>query len=117
MIVNMNTYVDRAAGFGRGVFAKEFFRKGQLVEVSPVILLKEDDVTHGDAVLDHYVYEWEEGVNALALGNGSLFNHGLPANVDWEANKNEQSIEYRATRDIPVGEQLFIDYGPEAPWW
>ena len=43
---------------------------------------------------------------------GSLFNHSTShLNVGWQRDLDDQTITYRALRDIDKGEELCISYG------
>merc|ERR1711879_998202 len=51
-------------------------------------------------------------ISVLALGNGALYNHQHPdCNLEWGWLEGFDIIEFRATRDIQEGEELFISYG------
>ena len=48
----------------------------------------------------------------MSLGLGSIFNHSTREfNVIWARDLEEQVIEYRAVRDVGIGEELCISYG------
>jgi hypothetical protein len=105
--------VKHTKKYGRGVYATKALREGDLIESSPVIVL---DVWESGRVvatlLNNYVFEWNDfKKSAIALGFGGLFNHSTKENVTYINNYQNKSIDFRATRDIKKGEQLFIDYG------
>ena len=69
-------------GKGRGVVAELPIARGDVVERAHVVVVPEDQAAHLDGtVLEHYVYDWPEGRVAVALGNGSLFNHSFRPNA------------------------------------
>jgi SET domain-containing protein len=110
----MSLVVRRYAGLGRGVYSTRRLRRGDVVEVSPVIVLTRADWkavrgTH----LERYVFAWGKSgrANALPLGLGGVFNHANDPNLDFSLNHRNESITFRALRDIPAGEQLTINYG------
>jgi hypothetical protein len=61
------------------------------------------------------VYNWgklakTEPCIALALGQGSLYNHANPANMMYQADIETQTLNYFAARDIVDGEELSVNY-------
>jgi SET domain-containing protein len=98
---------------GRGVFADEPIRKGEVIEVCPVVVLSlEDEAKIAATVLDRYLHVWGEDKmgTCLALGYGAIYNHSSNPNaVGCEVTERSQ-IEIVALRDIAKGEQIFIDY-------
>jgi SET domain-containing protein len=101
--------VQNVRGMGRGVFAGRPFRKGEVIEVCPVIRLSTGTPPLG---LEHYVFKWGDGEDelAVALGYGSLYNHSPTANAEFAPRTGRGEIVFRAARDIAEGEQIFIDY-------
>jgi hypothetical protein len=122
----LSLYVkDTGTARGRGVFASRRFRKSELIEVAPVIVIKAGMVPKPIA---HVLYEWEqlpEGpTRAVALGYGSLYNHGNPANLKYAKDPIARVICYWALRDIAPDEELSINYNsmtglctPEQETW
>lgn len=99
---------------GRGVFAGKVFLPGELVEVSPVVLV---DCKHFDLPVEitHYAFSWRgltggESLQALALGYGSLYNHANPANMVYRGDVENNAIVFLAARRIEAGEELTINY-------
>jgi hypothetical protein len=100
---------------GLGVFALRDFQAGTLVEACPVVLLRGpwDSLP---AALKDKVFDWEDltgqgGGQALALGYGSLYNGGNPANMRYEAVPEARSfIQFIADRTISAGEELTVNY-------
>jgi hypothetical protein len=114
---------DTGTTKGRGVFALQDFRAGDVIEVCPVVIFE----TPSDAlpeVLDSLVFDWEvlankPGTDALALGFGSLYNDDNPANMRYEAIPTEAVLRFIAVRDIKDNEELTINYsarGGGATW-
>lgn len=105
---------DTGTAKGKGVFARKTFRKGEVVEIAPVLVMKVD---HEDLpeLLKTYVFDWATlaGVpraQGLALGYGSMYNHANPANLRYEADGRESLMRYVAVRTIREGEELTINY-------
>ena len=93
---------------GRGVFAEEEIQKGQVIEVCELLLMKLDDVPD---VLEGYVYQYNQRQAAVALGNGSLYNHHSRANSEFHFNHQKKLLIIRAKRLIHPQEEITINYG------
>jgi hypothetical protein len=109
-------------GKGRGVFATRRILRGEVIERAPVLVIPPGQVKHVEAtMLDHYVYDWQGEQLALALGHGSLFNHGYEPNAVYAKRFDEGVLEYTALRDIELGEEILINYNgdpkDQAPVW
>lgn len=102
--------VKRTKKYGRGLYATRPIKKGEEVEVSPIVVLKDRDNEHmGKLALYVFAYRHRKGSCCLALGYGSLFNHRSKPNV--AAYVGRDVVRFSARRNIRKGEQLFIDYG------
>ncbi len=118
---------------GRGVFASRSFKAGELVEVSPVVLIPNPkslvspppqikvDFRRGMKLL---LFNWsglaKASGRALALGYGSLYNSANPSNMRYEADATLPALRFIAARDIAADEELTINYnahggGVESP--
>lgn len=101
--------VRKIRGMGRGVFAGRMFRRGEVIEVCPVLRIASGTSPVG---LEYYVFKWgtEDKELAVALGYGSLYNHSPKPNAAFTTRYARGEVVFRATRDIDAGEQIFIDY-------
>jgi uncharacterized protein len=110
-------YVKKVRGMGRGVFAGRPFRKGQVIEVCPVVPVGRGLVRkcRGE-VMERYLFWWKGGghVAAVCMGYGALYNHSSHPNAHFAIRPATADIVFRATRTIRQGEQIFIDYDWEA---
>ena len=96
---------------GRGVVAARRIAQGELIETAPVVPIALEQRAHVErTVLDHYVYDWQDGALAVALGNGSLFNHCYTPNAHYTKRFDAAAIEYRALFDIEAGDEITINY-------
>jgi hypothetical protein len=118
-------YISESKLGGRGVFAGSSIQKGELIEVCPVIICGEGDKAHFDktALYDYY-FMWgdDESKTAIALGFGSLYNHHCPANTEFLADYDDNTIDFYALRYIEAGEEITINYhgnpfDETAPWF
>ena len=83
---NPTLYIAPSSIGGRGVFAGSPIQNGDLIEICPVIVLKEGEMELLDKTsLYDYYFLWgdEQTLCALALGFGSLYNHFAPSNADY----------------------------------
>lgn len=98
---------------GRGVFATRAIQAGEIVELCPTLEV-EDDAASGR--LRDYVFSAndDDTIAILPLGYGALYNHSDDANCE-HIEHGPGVIAYVATRDVPAGEELTINYG--AGWW
>jgi SET domain-containing protein len=94
---------------GRGVFAGSPYRRGEVIEVCPVIRLPAGPPADG---LEHYVFKWGVAGDelAVALGYGSLYNHSPTPNATFATRLARGEVVLRAARDVTEGEQIVIDY-------
>ncbi len=107
---------------GRGVFASIDIKKGEVVEVSPVLEMQNDDVFNlTESLLGNYYFSFEERPKTvyIVLGFGSLFNHSEKPSASYKNLPEDTAIEFRATRDIKKDEEITIDYnfGKNNPLW
>lgn len=98
---------------GRGVFTKTAIAAGTLIELAPVIVMPPTAQPLLDQTLLHdYIFEWGKDSKqcAVALGLVSMYNHSYDANCTYGMFFKKDSIIVTAVKDIPAGEELFINY-------
>ena len=117
--IDARVQVRQTDGMGKGVFATDDIEKGTLIESCPVILVHGDTFKHlndangGTHKLSEYPFSWgRDGLCAIALGYGGIYNHSPDPSVAWRPNYELESIQYTATRYIRMGEEIFIRYLP-----
>ena len=109
-------------GKGRGVYALNGIEADTLIEVSPVIVLNEQDTAliHQCHLHDYY-FTWGEDQNYSAIGLGyiSLYNHSKQANCRHHCDFENNTISVYTSHSIQAGEELCIDYGmgEKREWW
>jgi len=117
--IDPRVQVQMTAGMGKGCFAIERIEKNTLIESSPVILVHGEtfknlnEANGGTSKISEYPFSWgRDGLCALALGYGGIFNHDPEPNVTWRPSYEHESIQYTTMRDIEAGEELYIRYLP-----
>lgn len=99
---------------GLGVRATKSIRKGDVIEVCPVILMRNVSLDSNRLTwqLSVFAFYWEPRGCAIVLGLGSLYNHDPYPNCMWymsEVHKRPVVISV-AVRSIKLGEELTHDY-------
>jgi SET domain-containing protein len=116
----MSLAIHYFPGKGRGVVATRPFQAGETIERPPVLVIPAREAPLiRDTRLAHYYFEWGDDCKqaAIALGNGSLYNHSYTPNARYEFREPEECLEFIALRDIGPGEEITINYnnlGPSA---
>lgn len=96
---------------GLGVFARCDIGKGEVVEHCPVLLLDPRDAqTLAEGSLSGYMYDWDDGRSAIALGCGSLYNHDPDPSAEYRQGADGASLIVKARRHIATGDEITIDY-------
>jgi SET domain-containing protein len=116
--------VRTTPGKGRGVFATRRFRRGDVMERSPVIPLAEKDWPRIEkTALGVYPYDWSHGREGfcIVLGLGSLYNHSYRPNAVNVPVPGDLAMHWVALRDIARGEEITVNYNaeddPDDPLW
>jgi len=105
-------YVDDSNVHGRGVFASEFIKKGELLEECH--FLEFDGNGEYPQILRDHFFAWPKGAGgklAISLGFGSIFNTSSTSpNADWQTDTIKNKLIFFAIRDINEGEEIFTNY-------
>jgi hypothetical protein len=107
----MDIEIREVVGKGRGVFARRDFKKGELVESAPVIVIPDEevDLIEKTALADYY-YKWGDSHFALVLGYGSLYNFSATPNLLFKPDLKKNVMLYRAGKTIRKDQELTINY-------
>ncbi len=108
----MKLVIKKDALKGRGVYASEKISKGEIIEVCELIIV---DLENISGELERFAYQYTKTKAAIALGNGSLFNHSKNANSDFSINHRQQRLYIRAKKTINPGDEITINYRYDAP--
>jgi hypothetical protein len=106
-------FIADSPGRGRGVFTNEKLSTGKLVEISPVIVLdNEERILLDQTLLHDYLFLWgkDETECCVGLGYLSIYNHHFLSNAEYEMDFELSVIRIRTVREINKGEEIFINY-------
>lgn len=109
----MALYFKNVKGMGRGVFSDKKIKKGETIEICPVIVLPEKDIKFLDKIdLERYYYMWGKGFKkaAISLGYGSLYNHSYNPNAQYIRNSKDELMKYVSLQDIPANTEITVNY-------
>lgn len=108
-------------GSGKGVFASREIKKGEVIEVAPVLVLDFTDFidTRWNLLFEYYF--WMDDYVALGLGFASMYNHSKDPNCKYELDRVNKTITFTATKDIKKDEEICFNYKGSAnsktPLW
>ena len=105
-------YVDDSPIHGRGVFASEKLKKGEILEECHIIIA-EKNIEYPYILKSHF-FSWPKGGDdiVICLGYGSIFNHSSESpNADWETSVIDNKIIFFTRREIEIGEEILTNYG------
>jgi SET domain-containing protein len=101
---------------GRGVFTSKKVKKGEVVEVCPILELSfEEHKAMKGSNIENYPFVWNTRKKSVAIlfGYGSLYNHSeKKSNLEYTKDLKNDVMLFSANRDIKKGEELLVDYGP-----
>ena len=114
-------YLAPSSIHGYGVFAKNWIRKGEIIEECPVIRMELDSSAPCWHVLESYRFNWPCGIGkevqyqAMPAGYGAIYNHSNNNNAIWKSSESRETFIFYALRDIAPREEIFTYYG-EGYW-
>lgn len=97
----------------RGVFADQSFSKGDTIEVCPILdVPKVDYENMKKTLLRNYYFMWDDDDTkaVLALGYGMLYNHSYEPNATYDKDKVNNTIVFKAIKDIAHDEEITVNY-------
>ncbi len=100
---------------GRGVYAKNSIKKGEIIENCPIIKVSEHDADNlKESILVTYFFYFGKKKEqlAVALGFGSIYNHSHNSNAKYKINPLENTIDFIALKDIKKDDEIMINYNP-----
>ncbi|MFC0772762.1 SET domain-containing protein [Terrimonas alba] len=109
-------FIAPSGDLGRGVYTSSAIEADTVIEMSPVIVMSNDDRKLLDKTLLHdYIFEWgrKGGQCCMALGYVPMYNHSYKSNCEYEMDFDNDLISIKTVRYIKEGEELFINYNGE----
>jgi uncharacterized protein len=106
-------FIDDSPGRGRGVFTNEDLTAGKLIEISPVIVMNNEERKLLDQTLLHdYIFLWGKAETECCVGLGylSIYNHDFHSNAEYEMDFELSVIRIKTVRNIKRAEEIFINY-------
>jgi uncharacterized protein len=106
-------YIASTSSMGRGVYTSENLPADTVIEVSPVIVMSDEERQLLDKTLLHdYIFEWggEKRQCCMAMGYIAVYNHSYTSNCEYEMDFDNQVMTIKTVRFIKAGEELFINY-------
>ena len=105
---------------GLGIFATEKIIAGELIEECPILSLPMKFGETSSLFID-YRFNWPSGSSqweeqVVALGFASLYNHSESPNAYWFSNYEKRTFSFVSSRDIELGEEIFVWYGDVSYW-
>lgn len=101
---------------GRGLFTTRAVSAGEVLDVSPVLVLPAAERRHLDRTgLSGHYWDWDGGAG-IGLGLISFTNHASErdANAYWERDDDGPALVLVAARDLAAGEEVLADYLADA---
>lgn len=109
-------YILETGASGRGVYTAVDIAQDSLIEVCQLIIIPvaELPLIH-KTILHDYYFLWGEDMQqaAIALGNGSLYNHALHPNANFILDIDRKTIDIVAIQDISAGSEITLNYHGE----
>ena len=101
---------------GRGVFAIQDIKKDEVIEICPVIIVPQKDISNlRESILVNYYFYFGENDEdktrlAITLGYGSLYNHSYEPNATYKKMTADNTINFVAIMDIKKDEEITVNY-------
>jgi SET domain-containing protein len=111
-MIKLHIKMKQAGIKGRGIFAFKRFKKGEVIEISPYILVPAKDYSRvKNTRLTYYWFGVRGKTCAIGLGYTSIYNHMENPNATFVILKRSAKIKIVATKDIAKGEEICTNYG------
>lgn len=115
-----NLYISKSTipNSGRGVFAANDIKKGDIIEICPVIEVPKYDAANvNESILTTYFFSFgrKKELMVVALGFGSIYNHTYTPNATYKKRSTETTIEFSALKNIKKDEEITVNYNSGDP--
>jgi hypothetical protein len=103
-------------GKGFGVVATQKINTEEIIETCPIIEISEVEKkfieTQSEILKYYYLIQEDLKRCCLMLGYGSIYNHSLTPNadIDYLAEKSERYLQFKALKNIEIGEEIVFNY-------
>jgi SET domain-containing protein len=104
--------IKRSSIHGFGVFAAKNIAPKEVIEECPVIIFRKLMLEYREVISDREFY-WDGRNNAIALGYGSMYNHDGSSNARFVIDRQNQAMNFIATKPIIVGTEILVNYGDD----
>ena len=96
---------------GRGVFARESIKKGEIIEICPVLVVpRKDYPILKKTILRNYYFLRGKVTCEICLGFGSIYNHSYEPNATFKQDIKNHIIRFIAIKSIKKGEEITVNY-------
>ena len=110
---NPHLYVGPSDLHDRGVFCTVDIKKGEIIEICPVLVVPPDETELLDqTILYNYVFLWgdDDKEGAIVFGYGSMYNHSYKPNAEYKADYGDDTFTVYALKNIKAGKEICINY-------
>ena len=115
LYLNPNLVISKSPTNRWGVFTTKRIKKYDVLQESPYCTFPYSELKKKGDVIVRYTYDSSEyeGADDAVLGFGfaALYNHSSDSNARYELDTVNEVMRHFATKDIPAGSEIFIDYG------
>lgn len=95
----------------RSVLADRDYKKGELIEECPIILLPRREWKYlEETIIGNYWFEWNKSNSCFLLGYGSIYNHSYEPNAEYIRDYRRLKMKVVAYKDIKKGEEITFNY-------
>ena len=104
---------------GFGVFAKDYIKEGEIIEICPLYDLKIPKGSPDTTLYDYrFIYPNTNKfqTHVIPWGYGCLYNHNDTPNAKWRDHATEFAFEFFALRNIQKDEEIYTYYGNNQYW-
>lgn len=104
-------YIAQSNISGNGVFTWERIFTWALIESCRVIILSILEQKYIDKTkLYDYYFLWGDDSIALALWNGSIYNHSYQPNAEYKRSAETDTLDFYAIKDIQPWQEITVNY-------
>lgn len=102
---------------GRGVFANQNIKKGEIIETCPVIEVSKHDMSNLEEsiLVTYFFFGKKKEISVIALGFGSIYNHTYTPNATYKKKIAEKTMKFIALKNIKKNEEITVNYNSGDP--